>query len=162
MSDAINLLVKGKYVFFTELKQQQGLNVMVPEFSAKGLSLIEKEGVFSAEVLTFDISNLISKRSVYVNSEKSIEAHKLYTWPVRLGDPKAWAESKHGFFGQYLLNHPIEILSLQEEGHFTWKYITEACFKDTASQIQESYESQEVMSRLVFKEIDQKKANHFC
>jgi hypothetical protein len=98
MTTTIHQLTKGKYVFFGVPEQQQGENLLVPYFTARGLSITEEEGVLSGKILLFDISNLISKRSVYMDSQRSIEAHKLYTWPAKLGDPECLGRKQKGIF----------------------------------------------------------------
>lgn len=151
MTKTIHQLKKGKYVFFGTPEQQQGENVLVPYFTASGLCLTENEGLVSGKVEQFDISHLISKRSVYVDSERSIEAHKLYTWPAKLGDPNAWAESKRIFFEDHLIDHPIEILFELEENQVSWKYISPQDFSEAAAMVSTSPEFNEINSGLSLK-----------
>lgn len=147
----INQLTKGKYVFFGSPEQQQGQNVLVPYFTVKGLSITDDEQGLCGKVQEFEISQLISKRSVYVDSERSLEAHKLYTWPARLGDPNAWAESKRVFFEDHLINHPIEILFELGEQEVSWQYISPDTFNQAMEQAAVSLEFKEIKATLGLK-----------
>lgn len=151
MRTTINQLTKGKYVFFGAPEQQQGENLLVPYFTASGLSITEEDGILSGKVQLFDISNLISKRSVYVDSQRSIEAHKLYTWPAKLGDPNAWADSKRIFFEDHLINHPVEILFELGEDQVSWKYISPATFSEACSAASTTTEFKEIEATLDLK-----------
>jgi hypothetical protein len=151
MTTTIHQLTKGKYVFFGVPEQQQGENLLVPYFTARGLSITEEEGVLSGKILLFDISNLISKRSVYMDSQRSIEAHKLYTWPAKLGDPNAWAESKRVFFEDHLIDHPIEILFELGEDQVSWKYISPEAFSEVCSTASTTAEFKEIEAVLDLK-----------
>ncbi|RQO66144.1 hypothetical protein DBR43_28335 [Pedobacter sp. KBW06] len=151
MTTTIHQLTKGKYVFFGTPEQQQGENLLVPYFTASGLSITEEDGALSAKVQLFDISNLISKRSVYVDSQRSLEAHKLYTWPAKLGDPNAWAESKRIFFEDHLIDHPIEILFELGEAQVSWKHISPEAFSEASAMASTSPEFKAVETSLVLK-----------
>lgn len=151
MTTTIHQLTKGKYVFFGAPEQQQGENPLVPYFIASGLSIREENGVLRGNVQLFDISNLISKRSVYIDSQRSIEAHKLYTWPAKLGDPNAWAESKLMFFEDHLIDHPIEILFELGENQVSWKYISPEAFSEASAAVSTIVEFREVEAGLELK-----------
>jgi hypothetical protein len=151
MTTTIHQLTKGKDVFFGTPEQQQGAHLLVPYFTASGLCITGEEGVLSGKVQRFDISNLISKRSVYVNSQRSLEAHKLYTWPVKLGDPNAWAESKRIFFEDHLIDHPIEILFELGEDQVSWKYISPDVFLEACAVASTSTEFKEIEATLALK-----------
>jgi hypothetical protein len=138
------LLQKGKYVFIDELKQEQPEGVSVPFFTAKAIMILEKDGILSGEIATVNVSDLILKQSSYLDETgKIIEAHKLYTWPRNLGSTPGWAAAKQEFLNQFILNFPIEIVSLQESNGVTWKYITPENFKDLPENIQGSADFQE-------------------
>ena len=126
----------GKYLFFGSPVQEEGQNVMVAGFSAKAIGIPSKESVTAASIQDYDISPLISKRSTHLLEDKLIEAHKLYTWPANLGDPKAWASSKYLFFEQHLINQPIEVLNVSEDQQITWKFIPLSFFQSAAKEAQ--------------------------
>lgn len=141
------LIQKGKYVFIDELKQEQPEGVSVPFFTAKAIMILEKDGILSGEIATVNVSDLILKQSSYLDETgKVIEAHKLYTWPRNLGSTPGWAAAKQEFLNQFILNFPIEIVSLQESNGVTWKYITPENFKDLPENIQGSVDFQEFAS----------------
>lgn len=138
------LLQKGKYVFIDNLEQEHPQGVSVPFFTAKAIIILEKDGVLSGEISTVNVSDLILKQSSYLDETgKIIEAHKLYTWPRNLGSTPGWAAAKQEFLNQFILNFPIEIVSLQESNGVTWKYITPENFKDFPETIQGSADFQE-------------------
>jgi hypothetical protein len=138
------LLQKGKYVFIKNLQEVYKEGSSVPFFSATAILIVEKEGELSGDIQTVNISDLILKQSSYIDQTgKTIEAHKLYTWPRNLGSTKEWSASKLEFLNQYVLNFPIEIISTQESNGITWKYITPENFKDFPEDIQGSATFQE-------------------
>ena len=151
MTTTIHQLTKGKYVFFGKPEQEQGSNPLVPYFIAPGLVITEDNEGLSGKLQLFDISNLISKRSVYVDTQRSIEAHRLYTWPAKLGDPNAWAESKRIFFEDHLIDHPIEILFELGEQQVSWKYISPEAFSESCVAASTTAEFKAVATELNLK-----------
>lgn len=140
-------LQKGRYVFIDELKEVYINDAIVPIFSAKAIIINEIDGSLSGDIETVNISDLILKQSSFLNENGSIiEAHKLYVWPRNLGSTKEWTASKQEFLNQFILNFPIQILSLQESNGVTWKYITPENFKESAENIQGSASFQEFAS----------------
>ena len=138
------LLQKGKYVFIDNLQEIYKEGSSVPFFSAKAILIIEKDGKLTGDIQTVNISDLILKQSSYIDETgKTIEAHKLYTWPRNLGSTKEWSASKQEFLNQFVLNYPIEILSIQESNGITWKYVTPENFKDFPDDIRGSVSFQE-------------------
>ena len=132
-------LQKGKYVFIDHLQEVFKEGASVPFFSATAIMVIEKEGELIGDIQTVNISDLILKQSSYVDENgKTIEAHQLYTWPRNLGSTIEWSASKQEFLNQFVLNFPIEILSVQESNGITWKYITPENFKNTTGDIRGS------------------------
>jgi len=132
-------LQKGKYVFTGEAEEIQQEGMSVPFFCAKAIIINEKDGNLSGDIQAVNISDLILKQSSYIDAAgKTIEAHKLYIWPRNLGSTKEWTASKKEFITQFILNFPIEILSLQESNGVTWKYITPENFKDFPEEMQGS------------------------
>lgn len=141
------LLQKGKYVFIDDLKEVYKEGSSVPFFSAKAILIIEKDGTSTGDIQIVNISDLILKQSSYIDENgKTIEAHKLYTWPRNLGSTKEWSASKNEFLNQFVLNFPIEVLSIQESNGVTWKYITPENFKDFPEDIRGSASFQEFAS----------------
>ena len=136
MATGLQQLTPGKYLFFGTPAQQEGQNIMVSGFSAKAIALINCDSSIEATVQEYDISSLISKRSTHILDGKFMEAHKLYTWPTNLGDPKAWASSKQVFFEQHLINQAIEVLNVLEEQQITWKFIPLPLFQSAAKEAQ--------------------------
>ncbi|WP_316748409.1 hypothetical protein [Pedobacter gandavensis] len=136
MAAALPQLTTGKYLFFGKPHQQESQNVLVVGFIGSALRITNNESGLHAAIQEFDISPLLSKTSTHILEEKSIEAHKLYTWPANLGDPKAWASSKQLFFEQHLMNQPIAVLKVQEEQQITWKFITDTEFRASAEEAQ--------------------------
>ncbi len=57
------------------------------------------------------------------------------TWPRNLCSTAAWTAEKLEFINQFILNFPIEVISLQESNGLTWKYITPENFKDFPADI---------------------------
>ncbi|WP_158796006.1 hypothetical protein [Pedobacter sp. L105] len=123
-------LQKGRYVCIDDLKEEQNAGSTIPYFSAKAILIVEKERSLTGDIKTVNLSDLILKQSTYMDEGgKAIEAHKLYTWPRNLGSTAAWTAAKQEFLNQFVLNFPIEVLSLQEERGVTWRYITPENFK---------------------------------
>ncbi|MBB2147760.1 hypothetical protein [Pedobacter gandavensis] len=136
MATTLQQLTPGKYLFFGSPSQLEGQNHLVVGFSAKALGITKNESGIHAAIQQFDISPLISKISTHILEEKSIEAHKLYTWPANLGDPKAWASSKQLFFEQHLMNQAIEVLKVLEDQQISWKFIPISSFRTLAEEAQ--------------------------
>lgn len=136
MAIELQQLSTGKYLFFGMPVQQEGQNVMVAGFSAKAIAIPNNKLGVAASIQEYDISPLISKRSTHLIDEKLIEAHKLYTWPANLGDPKAWASSKYLFFEQHLINQAIEVLKVSEDHQITWKFIPLSFFQAAVKEAQ--------------------------
>ncbi|MET3113753.1 hypothetical protein AAKU52_001482 [Pedobacter sp. CG_S7] len=134
---------KGKLVFIEALKEESTIDLAVTYFTAKALVISEKDGEYYGTVEVLNISDLIQKTSIYVyDGLNTREAHKLYTWPVNLGDSKSWGESKRIFLEQQVLNFPINILAVQEEKYLTWEFISPEQFKNIPSGLQASPEFQ--------------------
>jgi len=124
------LLQKGRYVFVDQLTEELAEGAIVPTLSAKAICIIEKNGLLHGQANKINLSDLILKQSTYIDGNgKMIEAHKLYTWPRNLGSTTDWTAAKKEFLNQYILNFPIEVISLQESNGVTWKYITPEEFK---------------------------------
>jgi hypothetical protein len=133
---SLQLLKKGKYVFIGLLKEEQDKNSSVPYFTAKAIMILEDHGIFTGDIGILKLSDLILRQSTYIDENgKMIEAHKLYTWPRNLGSTAEWTAAKQEFFNQYILNFPIEVLSLQESNGITWKFITPEQFKKIPAEI---------------------------
>lgn len=133
------LLRQGKYVFIDNLKEEETNGSSIPYFSATAIIISEKDGLSSGELTKVNLSDLILKQSSYVDENgKMMEAHKLYVWPRNLGSTKEWTMAKQEFLNQYVMNFPVEILSLQQEKGVTWRYITPENFKDFPEDIQAS------------------------
>ena len=127
---SINLLKKGKYVFTGALTIVQEEGASVPYFSAEAIAIIEKDGEFEGDVVDVKLSDLILKQSSYIDENgKVLEAHKLYVWPRNLGSTTQWTAGKEEFLNEFVMNFPIEVLSLEESNGVTWKYITPEEFK---------------------------------
>lgn len=138
------ILQKGRYVFIDDLKEEQNPGSPIPYFSAKAILIVEKDGSITGDIKTVNLSDLILKQSTYIDeSGKAIEAHKLYTWPRNLGSTIQWTAAKQEFLNQYILNFPIEVISLQEERGVTWRYITPENFKTFPDDISASSPFQE-------------------
>ncbi|SDZ94118.1 hypothetical protein [Pedobacter hartonius] len=140
-SKKTQLLQKGKYVFTDELKEELTEGLSVPFFTAKAIVIKENAAEFSGDIAVFNISDLILRQSTYIDENgKMTEAHKLYIWPHNLGSTAQWTAAKQEFLNQYILNFPIEILSLQESNGVTWKFISPENFKKIPASIQASPE----------------------
>jgi len=138
------LLQKGKYVFIDELKEEQVTGSPIPYFSAKAIIIAKKDKKITGDIGTVNLSDLILKQSSYIDETgKIIEAHKLYTWPRNLGSTLEWTAAKQEFLNHFILNYPIEIISLQEERGVTWRYITPENFKQIPEDIRASSSFQE-------------------
>ncbi|MCX2480093.1 hypothetical protein OQY15_13415 [Pedobacter sp. MC2016-15] len=138
------LLKKGKYVFTDLLEEKQDPNASVPYFTAKAIIIEENPDNFTGDVAHVRLSDLILKQSSYIDENgKIIEAHKLYTWPRNLGSTPQWTAAKQEFLNQFILNFPIEILSLQEHGGVTWRFISPEQFKKLPANINASPEFQD-------------------
>lgn len=132
-------LQKGKYVFTGKLEVVYKQDSLVPVLSAEAIVIREINGTLYGDIGKVNISDLILKQSSYLDENgKVIEAHKLYTWPRNLGSTKEWTASKEEFLNQYILNFPLEVLSVQESNGVTWKYITPENFKDFPEEMQGS------------------------
>jgi hypothetical protein len=133
------LLQKGKYAFIDALQTMQPEGATVPFFVAKAILMVETAAGFTGDVSVINISDLILKQSTYIDENgKPIEAHKLYTWPRNLGSTEQWTAAKAEFLNQYILNFPIEVLSLQESNGVTWRYISPENFKEIPRNVQAS------------------------
>ena len=127
---------KGRYVFTGLLREERDENVSVPYFTAKAIIIEENHDNFTGEIAVLKLSDLILRQSAYIDENgKVIEAHKLYTWPRNLGSTTEWTAAKRDFLEQYILNFPIEVLSLQESDGLTWRFITPEQFKKIPSDI---------------------------
>ena len=123
-------LQKGRYVFVDQINEELAEGAIVPTLSAKAICIIEKNGLLHGQANKINLSDLILKQSTYIDGNgKMIEAHKLYTWPRNLGSTTDWTAAKKEFLNQFILNFPIEVISLQESNGVTWKYITPEEFK---------------------------------
>lgn len=141
------LLQKGKYAFIDLLTEQKEEQDIVPYFSAKAIAITEKEGKFYGDVALFKLSDLILKSSVYIDEQgKNIEAHKLYIWPRNLVSTAEWTAAKQQFLNDFVLFFPIEVLSVQEYGGVTWRFITPENFKNLPAGIAGSESFQEFAS----------------
>ncbi|QNK61874.1 hypothetical protein H7F33_15105 [Pedobacter sp. PAMC26386] len=135
---------KGKYVFTANLEEEQPEGVSVPFFSAEAIMVTENEGSLQGDIAKIKISDLILKQSSFIDENgKVLEAHKLYIWPRNLGSTKEWTANKQEFLNEFILNFPIEIISLQESNGVTWRYITPENFKKLPDDIQGSDRFQE-------------------
>ena len=143
----VQSLKKGKYVFIDSLKEEQDENASVPFFTAKAIIIAENHESFTGDIAVLNLSDLILKQSAYIDENGKItEAHKLYTWPRNLGSTPQWTAAKHEFLNQYILNFPIEVLSLQESNGVTWRFITPENFKKTPANIKTSPEFEEYLA----------------
>lgn len=136
MASIAQKLTTGKYLFLGIPEPIEGQNSMVTAFGSTAVHISSTEVGWIAKFDTYDISALISKTSIHLLEERAIEAHKLYTWPANLGDPKAWASSKQHFFEQHLMNAAIEILNVVEDQQITWKFIPLSTFKALIKETQ--------------------------
>jgi len=134
--NSLQLFKKGKYVFTGLLKEEQDKNASVPYFTAKAIMIQENHDTFTGDIAILKLSDLILKQSTYIDENgKQIEAHQLYTWPRNLGSTPQWTAAKYEFLNQYILNFPIEVISLQESNGITWRFITPEQFKKIPSGI---------------------------
>jgi len=125
------LLQKGKYVFTALLQTDYNEGSSIPYFYAEAISITEKEQSFTGNTGPVNLSDLILKQSTFIDDHgKSIEAHKLYTWPRNLGSTNEWTASKREFLEEFVMNFPIEILSLQDQNGVTWRYISPEDFRE--------------------------------
>ncbi|MBB5634148.1 hypothetical protein HDE68_000033 [Pedobacter cryoconitis] len=121
---------KGRYVFTDHLEEVHPEGVTVPFLTAKAILMVSDDGLIKGDVATVKISDLILKQSTFIDDDgKVIEAHKLYVWPRNLGSTKEWTANKQEFLNEFVLNFPIEVISLDESNGVTWKYITPENFK---------------------------------
>jgi hypothetical protein len=128
----MTLFKKGKLVFTDSLQQENDPHTNVPYFTAKALVIAEEDGNYTGSIETLHIADLISRLSHFIyDGVNSREAHKLYTWPVNLGDNNAWAESKRSFLEQHVMHFPIRIHRVENENQVTWEFITPEEFKKT-------------------------------
>lgn len=128
----MTLFKKGKLVFTGNLQQENNPETNVPYFTARALVIEEEDGHFSGYVETLHIADLISRLSHFIyDGVNSREAHKLYTWPLKLGDNNAWAESKRLFLEQHVMHFPIRIHRVENENQITWEFIGPEEFKKT-------------------------------
>jgi len=129
-------LQKGKYVFTELLHTDYHEGSSIPFFYAKAISIIQKEQSFIGDIGAVNLSDLILKQSTFIDEHgKSIEAHKLYTWPRNLGSTNEWTASKREFLEEFIMNFPVEILSLQDQNGVTWRYISPENFKALPQEI---------------------------
>lgn len=129
---------KGKLVFTDELQQEQLPNGAA-YFTAKALAIVTENNENHGLVATLKVSDLIQKQARFVtDGVNTIEAHKLFTWPSRLGDHEAWADSKRAFIEAHLMNFPIEIISVDADQFPTWTYITPEQFKKVPANLEAS------------------------
>lgn len=132
------ILQKGKYAFIDKLEIEENSGTSVPYIVAQAIVLTERNGIHHGDlVAAVKLSDLILKQSTYIDANgKNIEAHKLYTWPRNLGSTAEWTTAKADFLKEFVLYFPIEILSLQESGGVTWRYISPENFKNFPEGIQ--------------------------
>lgn len=143
------LLQKGKYAFIDLLTELTAENSPVPYFSATAIAITEKEGQLYGDITPVKLSDLILKSSVYIDGHgKNIEAHKLYIWPRNLGSTAEWTAAKQQFLNDFILFFPIEVLSVQEHGGVTWRFITPENFKNLPAGIAGSESFQEFARNL--------------
>lgn len=138
---AANVLTfqKGKYVFTDHLKEVHPEGASVPFLTAKAILITADEGSVKGDIATVKLSDLILKQSTFIADDgKALEAHKLYVWPRNLGSTKEWTANKLEFLNEFVLNFPIEIISLDESNGVTWKYITPENFKKIPDNIEAS------------------------
>jgi hypothetical protein len=142
------LFKKGKYVFTGLLKEEQDEHANVPYFTARAIMIQENNDTFTGDISVLKLSDLILRQSTYIDEHgKMIEAHRLYTWPRNLGSTPEWSAAKYEFLNQYILNFPIEVLSLQESNGLTWRFISPEQFKKTPPAIYATPEFQEYVAK---------------
>jgi hypothetical protein len=128
---------KGKYVFTDHLEEVHPEGASVPFITAKAILITDNDGSIKGDLATVKMSDLILKQSTFIDDDgKVLEAHKLYVWPRNLGSTKEWTANKLEFLNEFVLNFPIEIISLDESNGVTWKYITPENFKKTPEGIE--------------------------
>lgn len=128
-------LHRGKYVFTGQLMIQHHEGLSVPYLIAEAIAIQKVQDGVKGDITFFRVSDLIQKSSSFVDEDgKIIEAHKLYTWPRNLGSTVEWTAAKQSFITDFILNFPIEVISLQDGG-VTWKFITPENFKNTPTDI---------------------------
>jgi len=133
----MTLFKKGQLVFIDTLQQEFDQNTGIPFFTARALVISNDDGAFTGSLQTLKISDLISKLSNFIyDGVNSREAHKLYTWPINLGDSAAWAESKRSFIERHVMNFPIRIQQVKNENQVTWEFITPEQFKKAPAHLQ--------------------------
>lgn len=139
------LLQKGKYVFIDQLSVIENSGSSVPFIVAKAIVVAENKGGFRGDIpAAVKLSDLILKQSVYIDENgRSLEAHKLYTWPRNLGSTSEWTACKQQFLQEFVLYFPIEVLSVQGNDGVTWRFITPENFKKLPEGIEGSESFQE-------------------
>ncbi|WP_432708626.1 hypothetical protein [Pedobacter sp.] len=139
----MTLFKKGKLVFTDSLQQKKDPETNVPYFTARALVIAEDDDHTTGSIETLKITDLISKMSHFVyDGVNSREAHKLYTWPVNLGDSNAWAESKRSFLEQHVMHFPIRLHKVENEDELTWEFISPEEFKKSPPDLQASADFQ--------------------
>ena len=142
----MTLFKKGKLVFTESLQQENDPETNVAYFTARALVVIEEDNKAIGTIETLKISDLISKLSRYLyDGVNSREAHKLYTWPVNLGDSNAWAASKREFLEQHMMHFPIRIHGVENENEITWSFITPEEFKQIPDDLQATVDFQQYL-----------------
>jgi hypothetical protein len=132
-------ITKGKYVFTDELTEVQNPDMSVPYFTAKAIMITADKDEIFGDTGVVRISDLILKQSTFIDEHgKHTEAHKLYIWPGNLGSTKEWTAGKREFLTEFVLNFPLEVLSVQESNGVTWRYITPENFKKFPEDISAS------------------------
>lgn len=127
---SLNTFTTGKYVFTGNLQERLLAENPVPVIWADGLRMHLSDGKQVGDSGRFPVSDLILKSSVFLEDDgRKLEAHKLYTWPANLGITKHWTAAKTSFLQEFILNFPIEIISVHPEQGLTWKFITPEQFK---------------------------------
>ena len=135
----MTLFKKGKLVFIDTLQQELDQNTGIPYFTARALVITNDDASSTGSLQTLKISDLISKLSTFIyDGVNSREAHKLYTWPINIGDNSAWAESKKSFIERHVMHFPIRIHQVEDENQITWEFITPEEFKKSPANLQAS------------------------
>ena len=135
---------KGYYVFTDHLEEVHPEGASVPFITAKAILITTNDDSIKGDIATVKMSDLILKQSTFIDDDgKVVEAHKLYVWPRNLGSTKEWTANKLEFLNEFVLNFPIEIISLDESNGLTWKYITPENFKKIPEGIEASSSFQE-------------------
>ena len=144
--NSVNVLTfqKGHYVFTDHLEEVHPEGTSVPFITAKAILITTNDDSIKGDIATVKLSDLILKQSTFIDDDgKVVEAHKLYVWPRNLGSTKEWTANKLEFLNEFVLNFPIEIISLDESNGVTWKYITPENFKKIPEGIKASSSFQE-------------------